>query len=88
MLTEEEFMNKIAQIQGASIEGDMVHGIRLLTAKERDERSNNAEVIKKVICICCGADERECSSKCALMHNRLHKRLAAMIPPGTKLAKE
>ena len=86
-MNDKEFENALSGFPGVSIEGNIVRGIRLLNAQEKQERADNAEIIRKLICRCCGADERSCGSKCALANNYLHKRLAAMIPPGIKLAK-
>ena len=84
MLDKAEFEKRVSQIPGVKDDGQGNWlGIRLLTPLERKEREDNAEKIRRVICIACGADERTCGSACLLMKKRVHKAIAAMIPCGT-----
>lgn len=86
MLSKEEFDKRISQIPGVKDDGQGNWlGIRLLTPLERKEREDNAEKIRRVICMACGADERSCGPACRLMKHRVHKTIAAMIPCGTVL---
>ena len=86
MLSEKEFFDQLEKIPGVSIEGEIVHGIRLLTPDEQKERKDNAELIKIEICKACVAvADGCCKPDCYITRNRADKRIAAMIPVGTKL---
>ena len=87
-LTEKEFFNQLEKIPGVAIEGEIVHGIRVLTPDEQKERKDNAELIKMEICKACAAvADGVCEPNCFMARNRADKRIAAMIPLGTKLRK-
>ncbi len=64
ILSMDEFIERLKQIPGIKVEGGIIKGIRLLTPSEQQERKENAEVIRQIICKACGADERSCGSVC------------------------
>lgn len=85
MINETEFLRRLSEYEGIEIQGDIIQGIRLLTDAERAQRIQNSDTIRFAICDVCGADERSCSSNCALIKGRLAERIAAMCPLDANL---
>jgi hypothetical protein len=84
-LSEKEFILALEKVPGVRVDGDVIHGIRLATEAEVQERKDNTEVIRLIICDACRADDRSCSSRCTLIFNRAPEKIARIIPLGTHL---